>query len=103
MNPALILFAVAAVAALLTAEPVEREGPDAQGYTWERTGPTGVPYVHTGVDVYLNCGLEPGAESCARVAGGRCDVYLPDDPAPWQEPHERKHCAGWVHPGGLHW
>lgn len=77
---------------------VEYEGPDAQGYAWQKDGPTGKPVIHRGYDVFLNCGIEPNAKSCARIANGICDIYLPPDPAPWQEPHELRHCAGWTHP-----
>lgn len=86
------------VALLAACTAVERDGPDAQGYRWERAGPVGKPTVHRSQDVYLRCGLEPHARSCARIEGGVCDVYLPPDPEPWMEPHELRHCAGWQHP-----
>ena len=92
-------YRVLVVLFLLSCSKVDTEGPDAQGYSWVKDGPVGKPVVHRDVDVFLHCGLEPGAKSCAIIAEGVCNVYLPPSPAPWQEPHELKHCAGWRHPG----
>lgn len=84
---------------------VETDGPDAQGYKWQKDGPSAPVVIHAGVDTYLNCGIEAKAKSCA-IQGrgdGLCHIYLPPDPEPWMEPHERKHCAGWRHPDPLKW
>lgn len=89
---------------MLGCEKVETDGPDAQGYKWIKDGPVGTPVLHQRADVYLACGLEYKAKSCAVIAGGVCHVYLPPDPEPWQEAHELRHCQGWRHPdwtGGL--
>ena len=78
---------------------VETDGPDAQGYRWQKDGPTGTPVIHRDVDVALYCGLEEKALSCAVQRGdGICNIYLPEKPQPWQEAHELRHCAGWRHP-----
>jgi len=77
---------------------IEQSGPDAQGYYWEKSGAVGTPVIHRDFDVYLYCGLEEKAESCAIIREGICNIYLPDDPKPWQESHELKHCQGWKHP-----
>lgn len=84
-------------------EQVPTDGPDAQGYSWVKDGPSAPAQLHVGADVFLNCGLEEKAKSCA-IQGrgdGLCHIYLPDDPAPWQEAHERRHCDGWRHPNPL--
>ncbi len=84
---------------------VETDGPDAQGYKWQKDGPSAPPEFHRGVDVYLNCSMEEHATSCA-VQGrgdGKCHVYLPARPESWQEAHELRHCAGWRHPNVLKW
>lgn len=77
------------------------EAPDAQGYRWEKGGAVGKPVIHRNVDVYLQCGFEEHAKSCAVIRGDVCDVYLPKNPEPWQEAHELKHCEGWRHPDPL--
>ena len=100
MTRLLAVLLLAGCAPFITYEPVEV---DAQGYKWERGGPVGEPVYHVGLDVFLNCGLEEKAESCA-VQGrgdGLCHVYLPADAAPWMEPHELRHCAGWRHPNAM--
>lgn len=75
------------------------DGPDAQGYHWVNNGPVGNPVIYKDVDVFLYCGLEEKAKSCAIQRGdGICSVYLPPDPEPWQEGHELRHCQGWRHP-----
>ena len=91
-----------AAALLSSCTRVETDGPDAQGYRWQKDGPIGTPILHRNVDVSLYCGLEEKALSCAIQRGdGNCDVYLPERPQPWQEAHELKHCAGWRHPDPL--
>jgi len=77
---------------------IPQEGTDPQGYKWRKDGSVGIPVIHKDTDVYLYCGLEEKAKSCAIVRDGVCDVYLPPDPEAWQEPHELKHCDGWRHP-----
>lgn len=89
---------------MLGCERVETDGPDLQGYKWQKDGPTGTPVIYRKVDVFLTCALEPHAKSCAIIKDGICRVYLPPDPEPWQESHELRHCQGWRHPdwtGGL--
>lgn len=73
---------------------------DEQGYSWVcDRAPMDPVIVSVGVDVYLNCGFEADAESCSvRRPGEGCFIYLPPDPSPWMEPHERKHCSGCRHP-----
>ncbi len=81
------------------------EAPDAQGYTWVKDGPSAPAVIYRNVDVYLHCGFDSKARSCA-VQGrgdGLCHVYLPKNPEPWMEPHERRHCDGWRHPDPLKW
>lgn len=91
-----------ALVLLITAcEFVQTDGPDAQGYRWQKDGSTGAPVVHYKADVFLRCGLEHNAKSCAVIHDGRCDVYLPEHPEAWQEAHERRHCDGWTHPDPL--
>lgn len=95
-----VIIAIA-LALLFAGSRVETDGPDAQGYKWERRLPDAPAVaVHRSSDVYLNCAQEEKALSCARAdrKAGTCDVYLPKNPAPWQEAHERRHCAGWIHP-----
>ena len=97
---------IAALAALLliSCTKIETEGPDAQGYKWAKEGSVAPAVYHRGVDVYLNCGVEPSAKSCA-IQGrgdGLCHIYLPPNPEPWQQAHEEKHCNGWIHPNNLH-
>ena len=77
---------------------IERDGPDAQGYRWVKDGAVGEPVVHTGVDVFLMCGQEKKALSCAVIRDGVCRVFLPEEPQPWQLAHELRHCEGWRHP-----
>lgn len=89
---------ILAVFVLAACTKVETDGPDAQGYKWQKDGASGVPVIHRDMDVFLYCGLEHNAKSCAIVAGGQCHVYLPRDPEPWQEAHELRHCEGWRHP-----
>jgi hypothetical protein len=75
---------------------------DAQGYKWESGGPKATPRINRDVDVFLYCGFEEKAKSCAVQRGdGICDVYLPKNPESWQEPHELRHCDGWRHPNPL--
>lgn len=92
-------FRLACVIMLVGCSESVVDGPDAQGYKWVKGGPTGIPVIHRGVDTFLYCGLEPGAKSCAIIAEGICNVYLPPRPEPWQEPHELRHCRGERHPG----
>jgi len=99
-----------ALASLLVGSPacskVETSGPDAQGYTWRKDGvavdKAGWRY-HTTKDIFLHCGLEPNAQSCALsgVAGTFCDIWLPLGAPAWMIAHEEKHCEGWTHPGHL--
>lgn len=100
-----LIFAAVAIYGLYTAGRVETDGPDAQGYKWEKRFPALPSTVHARQDVYLHCEQEEKALSCARRDGeaGACDIYLPPNAASWQESHERRHCDGWVHPGGLKW
>lgn len=83
---------------LFACSKVETDGPDAQGYRWVKDGQVGKPIIHRDADVFLYCGLEHNAQSCAIIAEGLCNVYLPKNPEPWQEKHELKHCEGWRHP-----
>lgn len=89
---------------LLTAcTQVETDGPDAQGYRWQKDGPSSKPVFHRGVDVFLNCSFEEKAKSCAIQGRGDnlCHIYLPEVVEDWQEKHELRHCAGWRHPDSL--
>lgn len=106
----LVEIALALVAAygIFTAERVETDGPDEQGYRWERrldAFPVSAIAVIRDGNIAMNCGVEYGATSCFRrdEVARTCDVYLPLGYAAWQEAHERRHCAGWIHPGGLSW
>ena len=92
------MLRVSLMLALTACTHIETVGPDAQGYHWVKDGPTGDPRIHRNVDVFLACGLEKCAKSCAVIANGICDVYLPPNPEPWQEWHETRHCQGWRHP-----
>lgn len=81
---------------------IETAGPDAQGYKWVRDGAVGVPVIHRDQDVYLRCAMDIKAKSCAVIENNVCNVYLPPNPEPWQEAHERRHCEGWRHPDWTH-
>ena len=83
---------------LVGCSKVETDGPDAQGYKWVKDGQVGKPIIHRNADVFLSCMFEDKAQSCAIIAEGLCNVYLPPNPAPWMEAHELRHCAGWRHP-----
>ena len=102
----LVLFLAGSLSGCVNLSPILAYDPpvkDAQGYTWERGGPVGEPVIHRGVDVYLNCMFEEKAEACT-VQGrgdGLCHVYLSQNPEPWHEAHELKHCEGWRHPNTM--
>lgn len=87
--------------ALSACTRIETDGPDAQGYRWQRDGMTGTPAIHRNVDVYLSCAFEEKATACSIIREGQCDIYLPSNPEPWMEAHELRHCAGWRHPNPL--
>lgn len=108
MNPiALLVVAAVALYGLATAHTVPTDGPDAQGYKWELTQAPLPATVHIVTDgmVQDDCGIEPGALSCAvrDEQAKTCDIYLDEKAAAWEDAHELRHCAGWVHPGGLSW
>lgn len=90
--------AAAAFLLLAGCARIENDGPDAQGYKWQKDGPVGKPIYHQGVDVFLNCGMADHALSCAVHRADGCHIYLPANPLPWQKAHEERHCAGWRHP-----
>lgn len=98
MNKVLILTIAITLA---SCTKVDTDGPDEQGYKWIKDGAIGTPVIHRNMDVFLYCGLEHNAKSCAVIADGKCNIYLPSNPEPWQEAHEIRHCEGWRHPDPL--
>ena len=91
-------YALLALLILAGCERVELDGPDAQGYKWQKDGPVGAPIYHYGVDVYLNCNFAAHAQACSIFRDGECHIYLPQEYPPWMKAHEERHCAGWRHP-----
>lgn len=110
---ALVILALATlIVTACTTTP--SDGPDAQGYRWEKTG-VDVPLANRTVTVVpadwieMHCGLTHGAEACAiteRNDAGQyvCRIIVPKGHPDWMIPHEQRHCDGWQHPmGNLKW
>lgn len=86
-------------------ETIAVDGPDEQGYRWEKTLPE-IPKdrcpVERVADVYLKCEEQIHAVGCTRrdEAARACTIYLPKRGlVAWEEAHEDRHRQGWVHPG----
>ena len=76
---------------------VDNDGPDAQGYVWQKASAPLAVIVHPDQDVLRRCGY--GALACAvrNQAARVCHIYLPRDSEPWMKAHELRHCDGWNH------
>jgi hypothetical protein len=102
---ALLAALAAAALVLFGCDSVPTDGPDAQGYTWRKDGPSATAVYHYDEDVYLKCAFDIHSKSCAvqGLGDGKCHIYLPPKYETWQPAHEQRHCDGWRHFDPLKW